>query len=190
LDAFYFDFDVRLLNKNVATLISPTINVDETSQLVNISWTPLSPTVKLNVAVSTDNGSTWTTVATNTTATSCSWNAGNYVGKFKVKFSAPDVFDLQTTYGPFNKIDLAKPMINFPIGNEYLIAGDTIAISWANTTLSNLKIEFSGDNGTSWSTVNPAVTASTKTYNWIVPWTISNQCKSGFRMLQMQQTTI
>jgi len=39
LDAFYFDFDVRLLNKNVATLISPTINVDETSQLVNISWT-------------------------------------------------------------------------------------------------------------------------------------------------------
>ncbi len=177
LDAFYFDFDVRLLNKNVVTLISPTINVDETSQLVNISWTPLSPTVKLNVAVSTDNGSTWTTVATNTTATSCSWNAGNYVGKFKVKFSAPDVFDLQTTYGPFNKIDLAKPMINFPIGNEYLIAGDTIAISWANTTLSNLKIEFSGDNGTSWSTVNQAVTASTKTYNWIVPWTISNQCK-------------
>lgn len=177
LDAFYFDFDVRLLNKNVATLITPTMNVDETSSTVNISWTPLSTSVKLNVAVSTDNGATWTTVAANTTATSCSWNAGNYVGKFRVKFSAPDVFDYQTIYGPFNKIDLAKPMINFPIGNEYLIAGDTVAISWGNTTLSNFKIEFSGDNGSSWTTVNPAVTASVKTYKWIVPWTISNQCK-------------
>lgn len=177
MDAFYFDFDVRLLNKNVATLITPAINTDETSSSVTISWTPLSASVKLNVSVSTDNGATWTTVAANTTATSCNWNAGNYVGKFRVKFSAPDVFDLQTTYGPFNKIDLAKPMVNYPIGNEYLIAGDTVAISWANTTLSNLKIEFSGDDGTSWSTVNPAVTASAKTYNWIVPWTISNQCK-------------
>lgn len=177
LNDFYFDFDVRLLNKKVATLITPTINVDETSSTVNISWTPLSPTVKLNVAVSTDNGATWTTLAANTTATSCNWDAGNYIGEFRVKFSAPDVFDHQTTYGPFNKIDLAKPMINFPIGNEYLIAADTVAISWANTTLSNFNIEFSGDNGSSWTTVSPAVIASAKVYKWIVPWIISNQCK-------------
>ena len=59
----------------------------------------------------------------------------------------------------------------------HLIAGDTVNISWGNTTLSNFKIEFSGDNGTSWSTLNTSVTASAKTYKWIVPWTLSNQCK-------------
>ncbi|HET9571215.1 MAG TPA: LamG-like jellyroll fold domain-containing protein [Bacteroidales bacterium] len=177
MDAYYFDFDVRLLNQKVATLISPTLPVDETSSAVTISWIPLSTSVKLNVAVSTDNGATWTTVAENTTATSCSWNAGSYVGKFKIKISAPDVFDYQTTYGPFNKIDLAKPMINFPVGNEYLIAEDTVNISWANTTLSSINMEFSGDNGTTWSTIQEAVAASARKQEWIVPWIISNRCK-------------
>lgn len=177
MDAFYFDFDIRLQNKQVATLITPTINVDETLSTVNISWAPLSSSVKLNVAVSTDNGTNWTNIATNTTATSCSWNGGNYNGKYLLKISAPEIFDYQTIYGPFNKIDLSKPMINFPIGNEYLIAGDTVNISWGNTTLSNFKIEFSGNNGSSWSTLNTGITASAKSFKWIVPWTISNQCK-------------
>ena len=177
MNAFYFDFDVRLRNQKVATLVSPTLEVNETSSTVNICWTPLSTSIKLNVAVSTDNEATWTTVAEHTTATSCSWNAGNLVGKFSVKFSAPDVFDYQTTYGPFNKIDLARPLINFPVGNEYLIAGDTVNLSWANTTLSTFKIEFSGDDGTNWSTVNEAVAASTKKQEWIVPPVFSNRCR-------------
>ena len=177
MDAVYFDFDVRVQNKKVATLISPTINADETSSTVNISWTPLSTSVKLNVAVSTDNGTSWTTVAANTTATSCTWNAGNYLGKFKLKFSAPEVFDYQTTYGPFTKIDPAKPMVNFPNGNEYLIGGDTLNMSWGNTTIPNLKLEFSDNNGSSWSTINNSVSSSSVTYKWIVPVTTSNQCK-------------
>lgn len=177
LDDFYFDFDVRILNKKVAILTTPIQSIDETAPTVNISWTPLSTSVKLNVSVSTDNGANWTKIATNTTATSCSWDAGSYTGKFLLKFSAPDNLNLETVYGPFNKIDLGKPMINFPIGNEYLIAGDTVNISWANTTIPNFKIEFSGNNGTSWSTVNTAVTASSKTYKWIVPSTFSDQCK-------------
>ena len=177
MDALYFDFEVRLQDRSVATLITPRMNADETSSSVKISWAPLSSTIKLNVAVSTDNGTNWTTIATNTTDTVCSWNDGNYVGKFLIKLSTPDVFDYQTTYGPFNKIDLGKPLINFPIGNEFLIAGDTVNISWANTTLSNLKFEFSGNNGTSWSTINSSVPSSVLNYKWIVPWTISNQCK-------------
>ncbi|MEA4852566.1 MAG: LamG-like jellyroll fold domain-containing protein [Paludibacter sp.] len=177
MDALYFDFEVRLQNRSVATLITPRMNADETSSSVKISWAPLSSTIKLNVAVSTDNGTNWTTIVTNTTDTVCSWNDGNYVGKFLIKLSTPEVFDYQTTYGPFNKIDLGKPLINFPIGNEFLIAGDTVNISWANTTLSNLKFEFSGNNGTNWSTINSSVPSSVLNYKWIVPWTISNQCK-------------
>lgn len=176
MDAFYFDFDMRLRNQQVATLVSPTLAVDETSSLVNISWTPLSTSVKLNVAVSTDNGTTWTTVAEKTTATSCSWDAGNVVGKFLVKIAAPEDFDYQTTYGPFNKIDLTRPMLNFPVGNEYLIAGDTVDITWANTTLSTFKMEFSGDNGSTWSVVNEGVPASARKLEWIVPQALSNRC--------------
>lgn len=177
MDAFYFDFDVRLLNKNVATLISPVQNADETSSVVNISWIPLSPTVKLNVAISTDDGINWTNIITNTTSTSCTWNAGNFAGKFKVKFSAPDVFNYETIFGPFNKIDLEKPMINFPIGNEYLIAGDTTTITWANSNIINFKIEFSPDNGENWSTINPSVSASHGKYKWVIPNIVSSTCK-------------
>lgn len=177
MNAFYFDFDVRLRNQNVAVLVSPTLEVDETSSTVNIHWTPLNASIKLDVAVSTDNGTTWTRVAEKTTGTSCSWNAGNLVGKFLVKVSAPDIFNYQNTYGPFNKIDLTRPMLNFPVGNEYLIAGDTVHILWANTTLSTFRIEFSGDDGATWSTVNEGVPASAKMLKWIVPSVFSNCCK-------------
>lgn len=177
LNDFYFDFDVRVQNINIVTLINPTINTESTTSSISINWTPLKGDIKLNVAVSTDNGVTWTTIATKTTSTSCTWDAATYNGKFLLKFSAPDNLNVETIYGPFTKVSLDKPQINFPTGNEYLIAGDTVNISWGNTTLSNFKIEFSGDNGTSWSTLNTSVTASAKTYKWIVPWTLSNQCK-------------
>lgn len=177
LEDFYFDFDVRVQNMKVVKLINPTDTNESTTPSVSINWTPLKADVKLNVAVSTDNGLTWSTISTKTTANSCNWNAGSYVGKFMLKFTAPDNLNVETVYGPFTKVDLEKPLVNFPNGNEYLIAGDTVAITWGNTNIQNYKIEYSATNGSNWNTVISSTPAESKAYNWVIPNSVSSNCK-------------
>ena len=176
LDDFYFYFDVKVQGLPVVTLINPKTDITLTSSTVNLNWTALKADTKLNVYVSTDNKNQWNAVATGTTQSSCSWNAGTFIGGFYLKFVTPDNLNLESVFGPFNLTDPTKVTVINPKGGDYFIAGDTIQINWS-TAVPNIKIEFSGDNGSSWSTVNSSVASSLMTYKWIVPWTLSNQCK-------------
>jgi len=177
LDDFYFDFDVRVLNRNMVTLTSPKVDSSYSTSTINISWTPLKTDVKLNVEVSTNNGVTWTLLASNTNSTACTWNAGSFNGKFLLKFIAPNNLNIETILGPFAKVDLNKLFLNFPNGNEYLIAGDTTSISWGNTNIPTCKIEFSSDNGTNWTTVSTSTPASNGKLKWLVPNVSATNCK-------------
>jgi hypothetical protein len=177
LDDFYFDFDVRVQQLPIATLINPLADKDETNSTVNINWTPLKAGIKLNVSVSTDDAKTWTEVVNRTTGTSCVWNSGNMSTRFYIKISAPDNLDVSTTYGPFIKGDLTKLSVTSPVLNNYLISGDTTSIKWATTSIQNIKIEYSLDNGANWTTITNNTSTAANTYNWIVPSGITGSCK-------------
>ena len=167
---------VSLVIPTSFTLLNPKTDNTLTSPAVNINWTPLKADTKLNVYVSTDNKNQWISLATSTTQTSCNWDAGTFTGSFYLKFTAPDNLNLESILGPFNLTDPTKVTVLSPKGGDYFIAGDTVQINWS-TAVPNIKIEFSGDNGSSWSTVNSSYPSSAINYKWIVPWTISNQCK-------------
>ncbi len=177
LEDFYFDFDIRVQQKPIATLISPVAGTDETNPTVNISWTPLKAGVKLNIAVSTDDAKTWTEIANRTTGTSCVWNSGNMSTRFYIKISAPDNLDVSTTFGPFIKGDLSKLNITSPVLNNYIISGDTTSIKWATTGIQNIKIEYTLNNGTNWTTITNNTSTAANTYNWVVPSGITGSCK-------------
>jgi hypothetical protein len=177
LDDFYFDFDVRVQEKPVVTLKTPTANAELTSSQVNISWTPLKTDVKFNIQVSTDNKTSWTEIVNKTTQTSAIWNSGTYSGKFFLKFVAPENLNVESTFGPFIVTDLNGLCLNFPNGGEYLIARDTVRLNWANTTISNIKIDYSDNNGTNWNLVAASISAAPLTYKWVVPDIVSTQCK-------------
>lgn len=177
LNDFYFDFDVRVQEKPVVTLKTPVVNAELTSSQVDISWTPLKADVKFNILVSTDNKASWTEVINKTTQTSAVWNSGAYNGKFFLKFVAPENLNLESTYGPFSVTDITKLSLNFPNGGEYLIAEDTVKVSWGTTTIPNIKLEYTDNNGTSWKQINANVSATDKQYKWVVPNASSNQCK-------------
>lgn len=177
LEDFYFDFDIRVLQKPIVTLLNPVANVDETNSTVNISWTPLKNDVKLDVSVSTNDGASWTEVASRTTATNCSWYAGDIQTRFYVKISAPDNLNIATTFGPFTKGDLNKLNILSPMVNNYIITNDTTPIKWGKTNIQNIKIEYSLSNGASWTTISSINPASTGIYKWIVPSSLSGNCQ-------------
>lgn len=65
----------------------------------------------------------------------------------------------------------AGTILTYPLGGEHFQANDSIYISWesAGTTGQQVNIEFSADNGNSWSMLESAVDAATRQYKWFVP---------------------
>ncbi|MBI1805211.1 MAG: T9SS type A sorting domain-containing protein [Ignavibacteriae bacterium] len=56
-----------------------------------------------------------------------------------------------------------------PNGGETWIAGSSNAITWSALGISAVKIEYSTNNGSTWSTVTSSTAASTGSYIWSVP---------------------
>ena len=63
-----------------------------------------------------------------------------------------------------------------PNGGEKLIAGQTYPIAWQSEGgISRVLIEYSSNNGSSWSLIDPNA-PNTGTYGWVVPRVTSDQC--------------
>lgn len=177
MDDFYYDFDVRVQNIPMITLKTPAADKEFTTSPVSISWTPLKADVKLNVLISTDNKTSWTEVASKTTQTSSTWNAGIYTGSFFLKFVAPDNLNLEAVFGPFYLNDPTTVSLKFPNGGEYLVAGDTTRVQWDYTNIPKIKLEYSENNGTSWNTIETNINSSATFYKWLVPAKAASQYK-------------
>ena len=65
--------------------------------------------------------------------------------------------------------------LTYPMGNEKLVVGDQEAIHWdAINTTSSFVLEYSTDNGSSWSSIGTASATATN-YTWTIPNDISGQ---------------
>ncbi|MBU0561538.1 MAG: T9SS type A sorting domain-containing protein [Bacteroidetes bacterium] len=56
-----------------------------------------------------------------------------------------------------------------PNGNEDFYFGDQIDIEWESSNTDNVKVEYSTNNGSYWSTIVSSTVASTGTFPWLVP---------------------
>jgi len=64
-----------------------------------------------------------------------------------------------------------------PNGGESWTVGSSHTITWSSTgTVGNVKIEYTANNGTDWSTIVSS-TANDGAYTWTIPNTPSSQCK-------------
>ena len=59
--------------------------------------------------------------------------------------------------------------VNSPNGGESWTGGGTYNITWSASGFSNVKLEYSADNGGTWSVIASSVSASTGSYAWTVP---------------------
>jgi photosystem II stability/assembly factor-like uncharacterized protein len=67
-------------------------------------------------------------------------------------------------------------VVTAPDGGENWAIGSNKNITWTSTGVTNVKIEYSTNNGSSWMTVIASTPASTNLYVWTVPNTPSNLC--------------
>lgn len=72
-----------------------------------------------------------------------------------------------------------KISLLFPVANAAAIANSDMYIYWDAPfdATATTKIEFSSNNGASWTTLDAAVPAQQRYYKWAVPTINSNQCK-------------
>jgi hypothetical protein len=67
--------------------------------------------------------------------------------------------------------------VEYPTGSETLVPGEPQIIRWSayGGEPNTFTLEYSADNGNSWTTINNAVPSASRLYNWTVPPTATNQ---------------
>jgi hypothetical protein len=68
-------------------------------------------------------------------------------------------------------------MLTSPVANNYVVAGDTLAIQWAKTNITNIKIEYLFSNSVNYSTIINNVITVPQIYYWAIPAELNGNCK-------------
>lgn len=147
----------------------------------DITWTSQNMT-DVSIDYSTDNGSNWINIVTSTPAAigSYTWMVANTPSTqclIRVSdASNASVYDISDA--TFTITAAPNPMITVtaPNGGEVWLVGTMNQIKWTRQDVTTVKIEYSTDNGSTWSVVVASRPAVYGNYNWTIPNTPSTQC--------------
>lgn len=64
-----------------------------------------------------------------------------------------------------------------PNGGENFYYGSTDTIKWTSANIANVKLEYTTNNGANWTTIIASTPAIAQSYLWLIPNTLSNQCR-------------
>jgi RHS repeat-associated protein len=148
----------------------------------DITWTTTGTVGNIKIEYSIDNGTVWTEIVKSIA------NSGIY------QWTVPDtpsdlclvrISESDIDGGPSDVCDsvfsITPPsapaiMVTYPNGGEALTVGSVYEITWTSVgTVGDLKIEYSTDNGTSWTEII-AATENDGNYEWTVPDNPSDNC--------------
>ena len=149
----------------------------------NITWNTVGTSNEYNIEYSTNNGSTWSRIVSYFPSTNgiYVWNVPNTAtttarvrvidnGNTVIMDTSDAVFTINATV-PWIKVD-------YPNTGITIYPNTTVNITWTSAFLptSNVKIEYTTNNGLSWNTI-VSTYANIGTYAWLVPNTPSAQAK-------------
>jgi PKD repeat protein len=173
-------FTIRAPNPTIS-LTSPNGGESwEAGSTHNITWTS-SLIGNVKIEYSTNAGLNWTTIISSYSAASGSYNwtipntpSTNCVVQIS---DASNTSYSDQSNGVFVIITPNPTLIlTTPNGGEEWKVGAEQTISWASNNIEAIKIEYSTDNGNTWSIIVARVAANNLNYNWVVPNTPSTQC--------------
>lgn len=143
----------------------------------NITWSS-SNVDSVKIEFSSDNGSNWSTVQSVVAA-----GAGTYawtVPSVTTSSALVRVVDaFNNSYGDSSNavfsIAIPSLTVTSPNGGESWVAGTSQNITWSSSNLSNVKVEYSTDNGSNYTTISASTAASAGSLAWSVPVLSSSQ---------------
>lgn len=181
MDYLYQDIsnaNFTILNPTL-TLTAPNggqvLNVGST---YNITWTSRGDVSNVWLQYSTDNGISWKNITTSTA------NDGSYTWTVPNDPSSQCLVRITDIMGfPSDVSDATftiwlQPAITVtsPNGSEEMYGGETTDITWTTVgVVGDVKIDYSTNNGTSWSSITSS-TPNDGSYTWTIPYTPSTTC--------------
>ncbi len=147
----------------------------------NITWTSTGTISNVKIEYSTNSGTNWTTVvASVSNSGSYAWTVPNtpattcWVRVSDAAASATN--DVSNANFTISSAVTNSITVTAPNGGENWTVGTSRNITWTSTgTISNVKIEYSTNSGTNWTTVVASVSNS-GSYAWTVPNTPATTC--------------
>ncbi len=147
---------------------------------VNITWTSTGTVSGVKVLYSTDNGGNWYTVVASTANDGTHpWIVpGSVSNQCLVQISeAADGDPVDVSDAVFSIEAAPVITVTSPDGGEEWEIGTEQNITWTTAgTVGNVKIEYSVDNGGTWTEI-VASTANDNTHSWTIPAKVSVNCK-------------
>jgi hypothetical protein len=182
------------------TVLSP--NGGETwyqGQTINISWNSINVS-DVSIEISTNSGSSWNILSASEPAVvnSYLWTVNGYFaqGNTLIRivdlsnslvrdssnsgFTIPLEYSQKFTGGDYDghskgiNENRALQVIS-PNGGESFAQSSTQLIQWNANDISNVRLEFSSNNGSSWNLISANESGNLVGYNWQMPQIISNQ---------------
>ena len=84
-----------------------------------------------------------------------------------VQLGSPALRMLQQVFTYLTPSNIADINLLSPNGGEVWGVGSTQNITWTSTLIANVKIEYTSNDGASWSTIVESTPASAGTFSWI-----------------------
>jgi hypothetical protein len=158
------------------TVTAPASGVNwQAGTTQNITWNNSSSIAAVKIEYSSDNGTNWQTIISSTStgpsSGSYAWNLPSNLSTAVAKVRVSDAPSNGQIYGEnVNVFTITNLKLTSPVGGEYWQAGTIRSISWnASDNITSIKIEFSTDNGATWSTIVNSTSAGAGSYNWFIP---------------------
>ncbi len=128
-----------------------------TGAVQDILWSS-SNLDNIKIEFTTNNGSSWTVIAATTPSTgSYAWTLPNVNSLLcKIRISDPadgEPFDISNGTFTISNVPVQTVRVNAPNGGETVTSGVPYEITWSNSGMDSVKIEYTTDNGQTWSTV-------------------------------------
>ncbi|MCX6174294.1 MAG: hypothetical protein NTZ27_06050 [Ignavibacteriales bacterium] len=137
----------------------------------------------VKIEYTTDGGASWITLTNSTTPTigAYAWNNIPDLTSYQCKVRVSDAMYGSPSDVSDNNFTITNQVIKSitltsPVGGEVWEANTSKTITWAADGVTNVKIEYTTNNGLMWSTIQNSI-SNTGSYNWAVPSTQSTQCK-------------
>ncbi len=151
-----------------------------TGTVKTITWTFTGAVSAVKIEYSTDDGTTWNVIESSVPNTgSYNWTVPDspallcLVKVSDASGTASDIGDAEFTIFETPK----SVTLTAPNGTETWVLGSNQTITWTHVgTITDVKIEYSTDNGSTWNEIEPSV-PNNGSYDWTVSAAPSTTCK-------------
>ena len=156
-----------------------------------IKWNYISvDSIKLEFSL--NNGVSWQTIANSLPASllTYDWNIPQNIASNQCKVKITDRNNFLTADSTVEVFTIMTPTLTVltPNGEENFKGGTTYEITWKNENSDSLVIDYSIDNGATWTSIAKSTNAKAEKFTWVIPKVTSTQCR--IRVIDKFYTTV